>query len=57
MNISGHVGEEYPWHTKTLVELTTRLEILSKPLHKKAKIALRNGFLYKKIHIYIIYKL
>ena len=50
MLISGHFGDEYPWHTKTLLELTARLEILSKPLDKKAKISLRNSFLYEKIY-------
>ena len=47
MYILGHFGHEYPWHTKTLEELTARLEILSRALDKKAQIALRNSFLYK----------
>ena len=48
-NFLGHFGEEYPWHTKTLEELTARLDILSRSLEKPAKISLRNGFKYECI--------
>ena len=44
VSISGHFGDEYPWHTKTVEELTARLEILSRPLEKPAKISLRIVF-------------
>ena len=43
ISISGHFGDEYPWHTKTVEELTARLVILSRSLEKKAKISLRIG--------------
>ena len=42
--ILGHFGDEYPWHTKTIEELTARLEILSGSLEKQAKISLRHCF-------------
>ena len=48
MLISGHFGEAYPWHTKTLEELTARLKILSKSLDTQAKIGLRIVFLLIK---------
>ena len=44
LTISDHFGDEYPWHTKTVEELTARLEILSISLEKPAKITLRLGF-------------
>ena len=43
--IKGHFGADYPWHTKILEELTARLEILSRPLDKQAKVTLRIGFI------------
>ena len=52
----GHFGDGYPWHTKTLEELTARLETLSRSLEKPAKISLRNGFSYKKC-LYFVFKI
>ena len=40
-NFKGHFGSDYPWHTKILEDLAARLEILSRPLDKPAKISLR----------------
>ena len=48
LKILGHFGKEYPWHTKTIEELTARLKILSEPLDKQARISLRIGFILTK---------
>ena len=45
---SEHYGDDYPWHTKTLKELMTKLESLSQNLNKEARISLRKVF-QKKI--------
>ena len=44
---SEHYGDDYPWHTKTLKELMTKLESLSQNLNKEARISLRELFTKK----------
>ena len=60
----GHFGDEYPWHTETLTALVNKLETLSQPLDKDAKITLRNrkficdlksDYFYKMLYYSLIY--